>query len=61
MDDNGATHLCDLLAPSGSSIVASPRTDQPTYLIVISGGIPGAMLRLRHAAHTLGLVSNTRS
>jgi two-component system cell cycle response regulator len=54
MDDNVATHLCDLLAPSGSSIGPAPRTDQPTYLILISGGIPGAMLRLSPGGNRLG-------
>lgn len=54
MDDNGATHLCDLVTPSGSSIAPASKSEYPTYLIVISGGIPGAMLRLAPGGNRLG-------
>ena len=54
MDDNGATHLCDLLTPSSSAIAPASSSQYPTYLIVISGGIPGAMLRLSAGGNRLG-------
>ncbi len=54
MDDNGATNLCDLLTPSGSGIAPASTSQYPTYLIVLSGGIPGAMLRLSAGGSRLG-------
>ncbi|WP_435011287.1 diguanylate cyclase [Tundrisphaera lichenicola] len=55
MDDNGATHLCDLLAGSGQAGSSSSSSSQhPMYLIVLSGGIPGAMLRLSAGGSRLG-------
>jgi len=57
MEDNVATHLNDLLrssGSSGSSVMTASRVDQPTYLVVISGGIPGAMLRLSAGGSRLG-------
>ena len=54
MDDNGATQLCGLLNSSSQAIVPSSTSQYPTYLIVISGGIPGAMLRLSPGGSRLG-------
>jgi two-component system, cell cycle response regulator len=54
MDDNGATDLCDLLSASGSGIAQASTSQYPTYLIVLSGGIPGAMLRLSAGGSRLG-------
>ena len=53
-DDNGATHLCDLIASSGQVAPPSSNSSYPSYLIVISGGIPGAMLRLAPPGCRLG-------
>ena len=54
MDDNGATHLCDLLTPPGQAVAPSSGSQYPTYLVVLSGGIPGAMLRLSAGGSRLG-------
>ena len=54
MDDNGATHLCDLLTPTGQAANPSSSSQYPTYLVVLSGGIPGAMLRLSAGGSRLG-------
>jgi diguanylate cyclase (GGDEF)-like protein len=54
MDENGATHLCGLLTPSSSALAPSTTSRYPTYLIVLSGGIPGAMLRLSTGGSRLG-------
>lgn len=53
MDEKGATNLCDLLklAAVGDSGESAPL---PMYLIVLSGGIPGAMLRLSSGGTRLG-------
>jgi diguanylate cyclase (GGDEF)-like protein len=52
MDDNCATNLCDLLVQAE----AEPARDVslPMYLIMVSGGIPGAMLRLSAEGTRLG-------
>jgi diguanylate cyclase (GGDEF)-like protein len=54
MDDNVATRVCDLLTQNGSSSSVTSRSEQPTYLVVISGGIPGAMIRLSTGGNRLG-------
>ncbi|HWE36019.1 MAG TPA: GGDEF domain-containing protein [Isosphaeraceae bacterium] len=55
MDDNGATYLCDLLQGRAQNPPdADPPRGLPIYLIVLSGGIPGAMLRLGRGATRLG-------
>jgi diguanylate cyclase (GGDEF)-like protein len=54
MDDKGATHLCDLLTPESEAIGSASTSQYPTYLIVLNGGIPGAMLRLSAAGNRLG-------
>ena len=56
MDDNGATFLCDLVASPGQAVaVSAPAGSQyPMYLVVLSGGIPGAMLRLAPGGNRLG-------
>jgi two-component system cell cycle response regulator len=52
MDDSGATYLCDLLerGESGPSSEAS----LPMYLIMVNGGIPGAMLRVAAGRTRMG-------
>src|SRR5262245_61592666 len=52
MDENGATYLCDLV-DSGEH---EPLIDQslPMYLIMVNGGIPGAMLRVSASGVRLG-------
>ncbi|MEO6809699.1 MAG: GGDEF domain-containing protein [Isosphaeraceae bacterium] len=52
MDDKGATFLADLLNPADAESVAHPPPS--IYLIVIGGGIPGAMLRLSSGSNWLG-------
>ncbi len=54
MDENGATHLCDLLTLSSQALAPSSSSQYPTYLIVLGGGIPGAMLRLSPGGSRLG-------
>ena len=44
MDDNGTTYLCDLMERDESEPAID--TTLPMYLIVVNGGIPGAMLRV---------------
>jgi two-component system, cell cycle response regulator len=54
MDENGATHLCDTQKLASQAIATSSTAGYPTYLIVLSGGIPGAMLPLSMAGSRLG-------
>lgn len=56
MDVNGATFLCDKLASSQSQATApsSPVSQYPMYLVLLSGGIPGAMIRLSPGGNRLG-------
>ena len=57
MDENVATHLSDLLTDSNlvpeSSVPASIGSG-PMYLVVVDGGIPGAMLRISAGGSRLG-------
>jgi diguanylate cyclase (GGDEF)-like protein len=52
MDDNGATYLCDLLVEEETD--PGLKGSLPMYLIMVSGGIPGAMLRLSAEGTRLG-------
>ncbi len=52
MEDNGATYLCDLIKTSGECAPAASRL--PMYLVVLGGGIPGAMIRLSPGGTRLG-------
>jgi two-component system cell cycle response regulator len=54
MEENGATHVCDLLSASGQAAAPTLTAQHPMYLIVLSGGIPGAMLRLSPGGSRLG-------
>jgi len=55
MDDNGATYLCDLVRPSTQAAAPPIAPAQyPMYLVVIGGGIPGAMIRLSSGGTRLG-------
>jgi diguanylate cyclase (GGDEF)-like protein len=56
MDDNGVTYLCDLLARGESE----PSNDAtlPMYLIMVQGGIPGAMLRVEAGGTRMGRSSD---
>lgn len=58
MDENGATHICSRL----NQFDCAPATGStlPMYLIVVNGGIPGAMLRIAPEGTQLGRgVDNT--
>jgi diguanylate cyclase (GGDEF)-like protein len=52
MDEKSATHPCGLIAPSDLELPAV--AERPMYLILVSGGIPGAMLRLAREGTRLG-------
>ena len=55
MDANGMTYLCDLVRPSTQALAPpSPPAQHPLYLVVIAGGIPGAMIRLSSGGTRLG-------
>jgi diguanylate cyclase (GGDEF)-like protein len=54
MDDNGATYLCDLLTRGERETKPSADTSLPMYLIMVNGGIPGAMLRVTAGGTRLG-------
>ena len=55
MDDNGTTYLCDLVRASTQALAPpSAPAQHPLYLVVIGGGIPGAMIRLSSGATRLG-------
>jgi diguanylate cyclase (GGDEF)-like protein len=56
MDDNAATNLCDLAASSGEGPKGQPSL--PAYLIVLAGGIPGAMIRLTPKGTRVGRSSD---
>src|SRR5690349_18317279 len=59
MDEEGAPSVCDFVAPSASA-ASKPAAPLPMYLIMVSGGIPGAMLRLSAEGTRLGrAVDNT--
>ena len=54
MDEKGATNLCDLLKLAAAAADSGETSALPMYLIVLSGGIPGAMLRLSSGGTRLG-------
>jgi len=56
MEENGATYLCDLVKPAGQSAGGGAGGSQqlPMYLVVLGGGIPGAMIRLSPGGTRLG-------
>ena len=55
MDVNGATFFCESTSSSGSNIAPTPAgSANPMYLVILSGGIPGAMLRLSPGGNRLG-------
>ena len=56
MDDSGDTYLCDMIRTTGAGVAPPPSAspDYPMYLIVLGGGIPGAMLRLSPGGTRLG-------
>lgn len=57
MDENGATFLSDL-QPGTMEESSAPPTGLPMYFIVLSGGIPGAMLRIFPGGTRLGRASD---
>jgi two-component system, cell cycle response regulator len=60
MDEAGATQLCQAIMPANQAVGPSSTSRYPTYLIVLNGGIPGAMLPLSNAGNQLGRsVDNT--
>jgi two-component system cell cycle response regulator len=56
MEDSGVTYLCDLLARGETE--PSTDTSLPMYLIMVKGGIPGAMLRLAVGGTRMGRSSD---
>src|SRR5947209_20092136 len=52
MNEPGVTYLCDVIAQAGPELPANSQL--PMYLIMVSGGIPGAMLRLSADGTRLG-------
>ena len=55
MDENGVTYLCDMQQthrPGASA--SSGDASLPLYLILVNGGIPGAMLRVNTGGTRLG-------
>ncbi len=58
MDENGATQLCPALMPSLQGVAPSSDSAHPLYLVVLGGGIPGAMIRLIDGANRLGRASD---
>ena len=52
MDEKGATFLCDLIGRKESESAID--SSLPLYLIMVSGGIPGAMIRLASEGTRLG-------
>ena len=57
MDEKGTTLLCDLIARCQPEPPVS--TTMPMYLIMVSGGIPGAMLRLAPGGTRLGRAADS--
>jgi diguanylate cyclase (GGDEF)-like protein len=54
MDESGATHLCQAILPANQAGGSASTHNYPSYLIVLSGGIPGAMLSLSNTGTHLG-------
>jgi diguanylate cyclase (GGDEF)-like protein len=54
MEENCATHFCLSVAQEESTEVRSSSTPSPLYLIMLNGGIPGAMLQLSPRGTRLG-------
>jgi hypothetical protein len=55
MDENGATYLSELLAQQGeANPCADPDSPSLKYLIMVTGGIPGAMLPIAADGTRLG-------
>ncbi len=46
MDEKGATLICGAITATDSVDIPHPVTSRPLYWIVVSGGTPGAMIRL---------------
>jgi two-component system, cell cycle response regulator len=54
MDEKGATIICGAITPSESADVAPSPMSRPMYLIIVSGGIPGAMIALTPGSTRIG-------
>ena len=54
MDEKGATIICGTVASRESSSVSPCPKPRPMYLIVVSGGIPGAMIALSPGSTRIG-------
>src|SRR4051812_48997216 len=60
MDEEGASSVCDFLISSASETSKPASSSLPMFLIMVNGGIPGAMLRLSAEGTRLGrAVDNT--
>lgn len=54
MDDNCATNYFDSVVQEAVPVETTGSTPSPLYLIIISGGIPGAMLQLSPSGTRIG-------
>ncbi len=54
MDDNSATGFFDPIVASPAEFESNASTPSPLYFIMISGGIPGAMLQLSASGTRIG-------
>ena len=54
MDDNATTHIFDSFPATPAEVETSASTPSPLYFIMISGGIPGAMLQLSASGTRIG-------
>ncbi len=54
MDDNSATNFFDPVIAGTTDVETSASTPSPLYFIMISGGIPGAMLQLSASGTRIG-------
>lgn len=57
MDEKGNTHVCE--APPALPVENEPEASVPTYLIVLRGGIPGAMLPVTLGENWIGRASDS--
>ena len=54
LDEKGATQIFGAVAKSDSTLIPTVSATRPMYLIVVSGGIPGEMIRLNPGGTRVG-------